>query len=183
MENQVKEEFLNVIIDMFNENEDITFVLSNELAFDVVELLELKGIKFNEVEPFTFNEIKEMFNSDKLIVSKATFDKSVEYWFEDAYGINKLKTIGMKGFPVIIEEDLLTDEEIEKYIEGEVCILCESEEVDALDLLVEETTNIIFDYLDNDEFCLEHCLDEQFYTAYSMGYQKALKDALDQLTL
>lgn len=129
MSNERNEKYIDMVIKLIDDFDDVNFIVSNEVAFEAVERLELEGVRFNEVEPISFSEFKEMFNSDKLIISKCTFEDDVEYWFESAYGNKGIKDIGCEESVTFVEEDVLTEDQIRDHIEGDVAIVIEEEEI------------------------------------------------------
>lgn len=128
MSNERNEKYINMIIDLIDDFDDVNFIVSNEVAFEAVLRLELKGIRFNEEEPISFSDFKEMFNSDKLIISKSTFEDNVKYWFEDAYGNNGIKDMGFEECVSFVEDGILTENQIKRHIEGEVVVVTEDDE-------------------------------------------------------
>lgn len=129
MNSMRNEKYIDMVIELIDDFDDVNFIVSNEVAFEAVERLELEGVRFNEVEPISFSEFKEMFNSDKLIISKCTFEDDVEYWFESAYGNKGIKDIGCEESVTFVEEGVLTEEQIKRYIEGEAVIVIEGRQI------------------------------------------------------
>lgn len=103
------------LIYLFENNNDVTFLVQNDLAFDLVEQLEMRGHRF--CEGMTLEDVKELYESNVLMISRSESFGKENCFFEVAYGCRHLKYIEDYEL-VIIEEGVIEPWEIKKYIKG-----------------------------------------------------------------
>lgn len=105
------------LIKLFENNNDITLIVTNDVYFDLVEELELRGHEFNTDDPFSLSEVEELYNTPVLRVSKSTIQGKSNYWFEVAYGYHHIKYVECTQF-ALIEQGILSKHEKEAYVLG-----------------------------------------------------------------
>lgn len=163
------------LLELFNECNNIYLVLSNDIAFNIVEELEMQGCKFNEDEEMTIEEVKELYESNVLLISKC----NNIYYFETAYGYHRLKTIETDGI-VLIEDGVIEDWEIDEYIFGDIfkVTFCEDDDDTNTDEFLEDMSIEILDglmELDEDD-CPACYLKEKLEELYDIAYNDAVID-------
>jgi hypothetical protein len=186
--------------------EDVGLILSNDVALNVVNRLHDKGIKFNELDDIS--KLEYLFDEETiLLITKAIISNEVHYYVEDVYGNDRLKSIEDNEV-TYVENDLLNEIEMKKYISGKIVIMNiydnddiipeddedyeESEDI-ANDLeaefesIVEETLEFLEENQDED-FCLHCVLKDLVAKGYMIGYKNsmlmmknALEDNLDNM--
>jgi len=173
---KVYEDYLDALMKILKDFDNISFILSNDKALELVERMETLGYKFNEYDTFSFKEFEELYNTDILLISKSYWDDEEHYSLESAYGYDHLKTIEGQDV-VFVEEDLIDSDELKEYINCPIVTLTEKEysedEEDELDNLFEELTQEVFDDIienqDDEEFCLHCSIKDAIIKAYEIG--------------
>ena len=180
----VYEEYMDALIKILKDFDNISFILSNDKALEFVERLETLGCKFNEYDTFSFKEFEELYNTDILLISKSYWDNKEHYNLESAYGYDHLKTIEGQDV-VFIEDDLIDSDELKEYIDCPIVTLTEkehSDDEDELDDLFEELTQeLIEDIAENqdDEGFYLHCvIKDAIVEAYEIGRHDQIEDNL-----
>lgn len=167
------------LLELFNECNNIYLVLSNDVAFDIVEELEMQGCKFNENKEMTIEEVKELYESNVLLISKY----NDIYYFETAYGYHKLKTIETDGI-VLIENGVVEDWEIAEYIFGDIfkVTFCEDDDDTNTDEFLDDMSIEILDELMelDKEDCPVCYLKEKLEELYNIAYNDAVIDIVDE---
>lgn len=165
------------LLELFNECNNIYLVLSNDIAFNIVEELEMQGCKFNEDEEMTIEEVKELYESNVLLISKC----NNIYYFETAYGYHRLKTIETDGI-VLIEDGVIEDWEIDEYIFGDIfkVTFCEEDDddldEDTNEFLEDVTEELIEKLLNNNDECVHCMIKDVLRDMWETGYQDCLID-------
>lgn len=180
----VYEEYMDALIKILKDFDNISFILSNDKALEFVERLETLGYKFNEYDTFSFKEFEELYNTDILLISKSYWDNKEHYNLESAYGYDHLKTI--EGQDVIfVEDDLIDSNELKEYIDCPIVTLGKKEymdEDDELDELFEELTKDLIEDIaenqDNEDFCLHCSIKDAIIEAYEIGRHDQIEDNL-----
>lgn len=167
------------LLELFNECNNIYLVLSNDIAFDIVEELEMQGCKFNEDKEMTIEEAKELYESNALLISKY----NDIYYFKTAYGDHKLKTIKTDGI-VLIEDGVIEDWEIDEYIFGDIFKVTFYEEDDNTNIdefLDDMSIEILDGLMELDEYDCPVCyLKEKLEELYDIAYNDAVIDIIDE---
>jgi hypothetical protein len=174
---KVYEDYLDALMKVLKDFDNISFILSNEKALELIERMETLGYKFNEYDTFSFKEFEELYNTDILLISKSYWDNKEHYSLESAYGYDNLKIIEGQDV-VFIEEDLIDSDELKEYIDCPIVTLTEkeySDEEDELDDLYEELTQDLIESLnenmEDEDFC-PHCeIKDIVREAYEIGFQ------------
>lgn len=179
----VYDDYLDALMKVLKDFDNISFILSNDKAFDLIERMETLGYKFNQYDTFSFKEFEELYNTDILLISKSYWDDKEHYCIESAYGYNHLKTIEDQDV-VFVEEDLIDDEELKEYIDCPIVTLtekeCSNNEEDEFEELLEEMTGEvlqeILDNQDDKDFCLHCTIKDAIQEAYEIGYTDGFND-------
>ena len=178
----VYQDYIDALMKILKDFDNISFILSNDKALEFVERLETLGCKFNEYDTFSFKEFEELYNTDILLISKSYWDNKEHYNLESAYGYDHLKTIEGQDV-VFIEEDLIDADELKEYIDCPIVTLTEKEysgDEDELDELFEELTSDLLEDImnnqDDEDFCL-HCAIKDIVTeAYEIGFRDCIME-------
>lgn len=183
IENTIYEEYTEALLNILDEFNNISFILSNDKALDLVDEMESLGCKFNQEDTFSFKEFEEIYNTDILLVSKYSNYGKEYYSLESAYGNDHLKAIEEQDI-VFVEEDLIDPDELNEYIDCPIATLTETEYLDEVDEADEElfedlTQEIIDDIIDNqgsNDFCLHCAILDGIRESYEIGYRACLID-------
>lgn len=179
----IYENYVEALMKILKDFDNISFILSNDKALEFVERLETLGYKFNEYDTFSFKEFEELYNTDILLISKSYWNNKEHYSIESAYGYDHLKTIEGQDV-VFVEEDLIDSDELRKYIDCPIVTLGESEysDEDELEELFEELTlDVLEDILENqddEDFCLHCAIKDAIVEAYEIGRHDQIEDNL-----
>ena len=174
-------EYLDALMKILNDFDNISFILSNDKALEFVERLETLGYKFNEYDTFSFKEFEELYNTDILLISKSYWNGKEHYELESAYDINdNLKTIEGQDV-VFVEDELIDSDELREYIDCPIVTLGESEyseDDEELENLFEELTQEVIeainDNMDDRDFCPHCAIKDAIIEAYEIGLHDGL---------
>ena len=171
----VYEDYLDALMKVLKDFDNISFILSNDKGFDLVERMETLGCKFNQHDSFSFKDFEELYNEEILLISKYYSNGAEHYTIESAYGYSHLKAIEGQDV-VFVEEDLIDADELKEYIECPIVTLVEkeySDDEDELDDLFEELTEELLEDIDengsNSDFCLHCKIKEKIKESYEIG--------------
>jgi len=164
---KIYEDCIEALLTILDKFDNITFILSNDMALDLVTEIEGLGYKFNEEDEFSFKAFEKLYNEDVLMISKYKREGKYTYVLESAYGYEHLKYISKGETDIVFVEDgVISKEEIKQYIDCDVVSLfeneqdCDDEEDEELDyffeVLVEDLIQNVANNQDSDDFCL-HC--------------------------
>jgi len=177
---KVYEDYLDALMKVLKDFDNISFILSNDKAFELVGRMETLGYKFNQYDTFSFKEFEELYNEEILLISKSYWDDKEHYCLESAYGYDHLKIIEDQDV-VFVEEDLIDADELKEYIDCPIVTLTEkeySDEEDELDDLFEELTQEVIDDIvenqDDSDFCLHCAIKDAIIEAYEIGLHDGL---------
>lgn len=174
----VYKDYLDALMKVLKDFDNISFILSNDKGFDLVERMETLGYKFNQNDTFSFKNFEELYNEEILLISKYYSNGAEHYTIESAYGYNHLKTIEGQDV-VFVEEDLIGTDELKEYIDCPIVTLTENEysdnEDDELDDLFEELTQEVIQEINinqgDSEFCPHCAIKDRIQEAYEIGYR------------
>lgn len=177
---EIYADYAQALMKVLKDFDNISFILSNDKALELVERMETLGYKFNQYDTFSFKEFEELYNTDILLISKSYWDDEEHYSLESAYGYDHLKTIEGQDV-VFVEEDLIDSDELKEYIDCPIVTLTEKEyldDEDELDDLFEELTQeLIEDIVENqdeEDFCLHCTIKDAIIEAYKIGLHDGL---------
>lgn len=174
------------LIYLFENNNDVTFILQNDLAFDLVEELEMKGHRF--CEEYDLKDVKELYESNVLMVSRAESFGKEECFFEVAYANEHLKYVEDYEL-AIIEEGVIEPWEIKEYVTGGYILFTFNddeeieEECNDTEEFISDTMGELLHDIDNlnGNGCV-HCLIKNYLLdMYETGYQDSIRDSIEQL--
>lgn len=171
------------LISLFENNNDITLILNRDLAFDLIELLEMKGHRF--CEEYSLADVKELYDSNVLRVSRFESFGQEECYFEVTYGYEHLKYVDSWTI-AIIEEGVIEPWEIEEYVKGGYVLFDfseEDEECNETDEFIDETMEDLLSELDslNGNKCAYNIIKGYLLDMYETGYQGGIIDSIEQL--
>ena len=177
----VYKEYVDALMKVLNDFDNISFILSNEKALELVDRLETLGYKFNEYDTFSFGEFEKLYNTEILLVSKSYWEDKEHYSLESAYGYHDLKTIEGQDV-VFVEEGLVDSDELKEHIDCPIVTLTKSEfsedDEDELDELFEELTQEVLEDIienqDEEDFCLHCAIKDAIIEAYEIGLHDGL---------
>jgi len=178
---EIYEEYTQALIKILKDFDNISFILSNEKGFELVERLETLGYKFNEYDTFSFKEFEELYNEEILLISKSYSNGKEHYSLESAYGYNHLKTIEGQDV-VFVEDGVVSKDELKEYISCPIVTLGEKEysdeEEDELEELFEELTQEaiedIIENQDEEDFCVHCAIKDAIRESYEIGYRDCI---------
>ena len=187
---KIYEDYIQALLTILDKFDNITFILSNDMALDLVTKIEELGYKFNEEDEFSFKAFEELYNEDVLMISKYKYEGKYTYILESAYGYEHLKSIQEGETDIVFVEDgVISKEEIKQYIDCDVVSLFESEEDcfddedDDLDELFEELTEEVLDDImenqDEFDFCLHCTIKDIIQEAYELGFGDGINSTLE----
>ena len=174
------------LIYLFENNNDVTFILQNDLAFDLVEQLEVRCHRF--CDGMTLEDVKELYESNVLMISKSESFGQEECFFEVAYANEHLKYVEDCQL-AIIEEGVIEPWEIKEYVMGGYILFTfeddyeEIEECDDTEEFISDTMDELLHDIDNlnGNGCV-HCLIESYLLdMYESGYKDGIRDSIEQL--
>ncbi|WP_346938167.1 hypothetical protein [uncultured Clostridium sp.] len=171
------------LIKLFENNNDMTFIVDRDLAFDLVESLEIRGHRFCEGKGI--KDVQELYESSVLMVSRYESFGKEECFFEVAYGDRHLKYI--EGYQLaIIEEGAIEPWEIKGYVRGGYVLFnyIEDEELDEMDEFIEDIMNELLGDLENLDGSISalDLIKESVKEAYETGYKDGIRDCTENLT-
>lgn len=168
----IYKDYTQALMKVLKDFDNISFILSNDKALELVERLETLGYKFNEYDTFSFKEFEELYNTDILLISKSYWNGKEHYSIESAYGYDHLKTIEGQDV-VFVEDDLIDSDELREYIDCPIVTLDErehSDDEDELDDLFEEIISETFYKINNSKNDCPHCIiKEAIKEIYEIG--------------
>ena len=176
----IYESYIDALMKILKDFDNISFILSNDKALEFVERLETLGYKFNEYDTFSFKEFEELYNTEILLISKSYWNGKEHYSLESAYGYDHLKTIEGQDV-VFVEDDLISSDELKEYIDCPIVTLGESEysdEDNELDELFEELTQELIENIaenmEDRDFCPHCAIKDAIIEAYEIGLHDGL---------
>lgn len=174
------------LIYLFENNNDITFLVQNDLGFNMVEMLEMRGHRF--CDGMTLEDVKELYESNALMISRSESFGQEECFFEVAYANEHLKYVEDCQL-AIIEEGVIEPWEIKEYVMGGYILFTYEndeeieEECNDTEEFVDDTMEELLYDIDNlnGNGCV-HCLIKSYLLdMYETGYQDGIRDSIEQL--
>lgn len=172
------------LIELFENNNDITFILSRDLAFDLVEELEMKGHRF--CADMCLDVVKELYDSNVLIVSRNESFGKEECFFEVAYSYTHLKYIEEYQI-AIIEEGVVEPWEIKEYVRGGYILFNfedeYEEELDETDVFIEDVMNELLEDLNSldGSISAQNLIKSYLLEAYNIGVKDGIVTSIERL--
>lgn len=172
---------LENILKLFDQNNNITLIATNDLCFEIVEELELRGHKFNEEDGFTMEDVEELYDTPVLRVTKSNYEGETTYWFEVAYGLSHIKFVEENEF-ALIERGILSTIEKLNYVLGgyHEFVLDESVADKDTECFLEDMTCELLDGISElgEDDCFHCYIKKYLKEIYDIGYNDANIDML-----
>lgn len=158
------------IVSIFDEHENITALVSSEVAFEFVNEGKVLGFEFGK---YDIDELLAMQKEDVLVIEKCTTSTGNEI-YDLSMIYDKDGIIYIENDTVVLEECIFDEVEIDKYIEAnaiyKISIVDDREK--ELDDIAYNLTEII----ENDECicCMKCTIYDALCEAYNMGLEDSI---------